>query len=311
MTASLINDLKQHPHQYDFAQAMRLLTHIKKSSTKRLKIELKAEAMPSGEASEVEYFSYTQDSAKLRVAKQALSGLFGVVPDYIYQEMLSALHNDDHALKDFLDVFNQRQLELTALLEQAPHLLIQQELNPEKSQLLRHLADLKQQHQGLFQYSLLFNQGHRNLATLEQILNDYFPYQMSVATKAHERRQLPKSALTRLGTQPNFNSGIGQGFLIGKTCLIHNHHLKISIQPANQKQLNQIRLDTQLADHIRQLIRHYLRDTTPISIYLQVKRAYLAKPMLSSNSQRAAKLGEVDCLAPERKPQQRIQILLK
>ncbi|GAK20080.1 hypothetical protein JCM19052_555 [Vibrio sp. JCM 19052] len=121
--------------------------------------------------------------------------------------MLFALHNDDHALKDFLDVFNQRHFELAAQLELAPHLLVQKELAKEKTDLLKQLANLKHEHGALFQYSLLFAQGHRNLETLEQILNDYFPYQIDVSTKSHERRQLPASSLTRLVRKTTITAG--------------------------------------------------------------------------------------------------------
>ncbi|ELV8724081.1 type VI secretion system baseplate subunit TssG [Vibrio harveyi] len=311
MSMSLINDLKANPHEYDFAQAMRLLMQMTKLSGHKLKLELKAEAMPHGDADDIQYFSFSDHSAKVRIAQQALSGAQGVIPNYIYEELLFALHNDDHALKDFLDVFNQRHFELAAQLELAPHLLVQKELAKEKTDLLKQLANLKREHGALFQYSLLFAQGHRNLETLEQILNDYFPYQIDVSTKSHERRQLPASSLTRLGQRDDYNSGIGQGFLIGKTCMTYNQHLVVSIQPANRKELHQIHRDTQLASHMRQLIQHYLRDATPISIYLNVKRAYLEKPRLSAQPDQAAKLGEVDCLAPERKPTERIRILLK
>ena len=42
MSMSLINDLKANPHEYDFAQAMRLLMQMAKQSGHKLKLELKA-----------------------------------------------------------------------------------------------------------------------------------------------------------------------------------------------------------------------------------------------------------------------------
>lgn len=308
---TLIHDLSQQPQKYDFVQAMRLLTHFIASSEQRIQIVLKAEAMPTGDASEIQYFSLKDNRAKFRLAKEALSGVKGVIPYYIYEELLLALHDDDHALKDFLDVFNQRYFELAAQLESKQWLLVQDELAPEKTQMLRELASLKEQHSHLFQYSLLLNQQTRNIKTLKQILNDYFPYQIEVTTKQSERRQLPNDSLTRLGTDRSYNSRIGQGFLIGKTCLTHFTHLLISILPANEQELTDIQNDRELAGCMTELIQHYLRDNTPVSIYLEVKRAYLARPQLSSSRMNAAKLGEVDCLAPERKPQQRVRILLK
>ncbi|NOH80009.1 type VI secretion system baseplate subunit TssG [Vibrio sp. RE86] len=308
---NVINDLTQNTNKYDFAQAVRLLNHFAKQSPEKIKLILKAEAMPTGDASEIQYFSLKNNKAKLRLAKQALSGVKGVIPYYIYEELLAALHDDDHALKDFLDVFNQRYFELVSQLEVRPWLAIQNELEPEKSKLLNQLSALKDTHGHLFQYTFLLNQGSRNLSALEQILNDYFPYDIEVATKPQERRQLPVDSLTRLGTHSTYNSRIGQGFLIGKTCLTHYSHLVVSIMPSSEQDLIDIQNDAQLAKTMRGLIEHFLRDNTPVSIYLKVKRAYLSRPTLSSNMQSAAKLGEVDCLAPERKPTQMISILLK
>lgn len=308
---NIIKDLSQNPQQYDFAQAMRMLSHFIEHSESRVQLVLKAEAMPTGDASEIQYFSLKSNKAKFRLAKQALSGVKGVIPYYIYEELLLALHDDDHALKDFLDVFNQRYFELVSQLESRQWLLVQNELNSDKTQLLHHIAALKEEHAHLFQYSLLLNQSSRSLTGLEQILNDYFPYEIDVTAKRFERRQLPSDSLTRLGTNQAYNSRIGQGFLIGKTCLTHFTHLLVSIRPANEQELLDIQNDAMLADCMKTLIQHYLKDNTPVSIYLEVKRAYLARPKLSSNMNQAAKLGEVDCLAPERKPQQRIRILLK
>ncbi|MGD8230491.1 type VI secretion system baseplate subunit TssG [Vibrio sp. TRT 1302] len=308
---NVVTDLTQNTEKYDFAQAMRLLARFIADSPQRIDLVLKAEAMPTGDASEIQYFSLKNNRAKLRLAKQALSGVKGVIPYYIYEELLAALHDDDHALKDFLDVFNQRYFELIAQLETQPWLLVQNELYPDKTQLLNQLAALEQQHGQFFQYAFLLSQSSRNLNALEQMLNDYFPFDIEVTAKHHERRQLPVDSLTRLGTHPDYNSRAGQGFLIGKTCLTHFNHLVVSIKPSNEQQLWDIQNDTMLARCMRDLIQHYMRDNTPISIYLKVKREYLSRPKLSSNKNLAAKLGEVDCLAPERQPQQLISILLK
>ncbi|OAJ92343.1 type VI secretion system baseplate subunit TssG [Vibrio bivalvicida] len=308
---NVVNDLTNNTEKYDFAQAMRLLSHFITQSDQRIRLVLKAEAMPTGDASEIQYFSLKNNNAKLRLAKQALSGVKGVIPYYIYEELLAALHDDDHALKDFLDVFNQRYFELIAQLETSPWLVVQNELHPEKTRLLNQIAALNDQHGNFFQYAFLLGQSSRNLASLEQMLNDYFPFDIEVAAKQQERRQLPVDSLTKLGVNRTYNSRIGQGFLIGKTCLTHFNHLVVSIKPANEQDLIDIQNDRMLATSMRELIQHYLRDNTPVSIYLKVKREYLSRPKLSSNINRAAKLGEVDCLAPERKPHKMISILLK
>ncbi|MBW3696949.1 hypothetical protein EK599_14710 [Vibrio sp. T187] len=305
-----VQDLAKQPERYEFVQAMRLLESMQSRSQVPFEMELKAEAMPTGNPQEIQYFSFKGNRAKLRLAKQALSGVKGVIPNYIYEELLNALHNEDHALKDFLDVFNQRHFEITYRAHVQRWLLVESEQNPKKTALLNHFAALGNRHSQYLQYSLLLNQQSRSLTTLAHILNDFFPYSISVECKTSERRQLPNDSLTRLGTQRQFNSKLGQGFLLGKTCLAHFNNLNIFVTPTSQKEFYEIQKDGHLAQSMLDLTQHYLRDSTPVSIYLSVMRSYLSRPTLSGNANVAARLGEVDCLAPERNPNQTVKILL-
>lgn len=308
---SIIQDLTQNAKSYDFSQVMRLLSQLQEHTGRKLRVELKAEAMPTGETNEVQYFSLKNNRAKIRLAKEALSGVQGVIPNYIYEELLAALHRDDHALKDFLDVFNQRHFEIVNNVESQSWLLLEQEQQAEKSALLQSMAALKAEHGKWFQYSFLLSQKSRSLSVLKQILNDYFPYDISLECEYSQRRQLPLDSLTRLGCRESFNSRIGQGFLLGKTCITHFSHIKVTIAPSSRQQFVQAQSDDELTDEILSLCHYYLRDTTPVSIYLQVKRAYLTQPKLSQHRELAARLGETDYLSPAYRPNNTVKILLK
>ncbi|WP_060982123.1 type VI secretion system baseplate subunit TssG [Vibrio splendidus] len=305
-----IKDLAAQPEKYDFSQAMRLLEQLQSQSTTPLQIQLKSEAMPTGNPQEIQYFSLKGNKAKLRLAKQALSGVKGVIPNYIYEELLAAIHNEDHSLQDFLDVFNQRHYEITYRTNARRWLLVESEQNPKKTALLSHFAALGKEHKEYLQYSLLLSQQSRSLTTLRKILNDYFPYSIEVECKAFERRLLPSDSLTRIGTDRDFNSRLGQGFLVGKTCLAHFNNLSIFVTPKNRNEFLEIQQDDQFAKAVLSLTQHYLKDSTPVAIYLNVKRSYLTRPRLSSKVSMAARLGEIDYLAPERNPNETVKILL-
>ncbi|WP_367986509.1 type VI secretion system baseplate subunit TssG [Vibrio sp. NTOU-M3] len=307
----VMQDIAANTGRYDFVQAMRYLLQLQSHSEQKISIQLKAEAMPIGDGDEIQHFSLKGNKAKLRLAKQALFGSQGVIPNYIYEELLAALHNEDHALKDFLDVFNQRYFEIDYRVESQKWLLLEKEQNHQKFELLNHLSALHTQHRAYFQYSFLLGQQSRSLSSIKQILNDYFPYSIDVTCQLHQRKKLPHNSLTRIGTREEFNSRAGKGFLLGKTCLAQFNHLNISITPASRSEFKQIEQDVYLGQTMMDIVQHYLRDNTSVSIYLNVKRAYLQRPTLSSSAQIAAKLGEVDCMAPERKPEQSVRILLR
>jgi len=305
-----IQDLSQHPERYDFDQAMRLLSAFNRENVHPIKVALSAEVMPTGTASPIEHFSLKNNQAKMRLAVQALSGVKGVIPNYIYEQLLASLHQEDHALKEFLDVFNQRHFELVNKAKNQTWLLLEHENAPDKVALIRHLASLKEQHQHYLQYLPLLGHKSRHLGTMQQMLNDYFSYTIQVSCTATETKLLAPDSLTRIGSSGGFNNQLGQGFLLGKYCEAQFSHLSIYLLPNSRAQFNEIKQDQQLAPEIHNLVHHYIRDATPISIYINVKRGYLLQPTLSSNPTEAARLGEVDCLAPQRRPEEMVKILM-
>ncbi|MEZ9233517.1 type VI secretion system baseplate subunit TssG [Vibrio amylolyticus] len=307
---SLLSDLTQNPNEWEFSQAMRQLSAFIAAHPRKIRLDLKAEAMPAGDANEIQYFSLKNNVAKLRLTKPALAGVQGVIPNYLYEELLSALHREDHALKDFLDVFNQRHYEILYHVTMKRSQLFDKEVSQKRSELLFQISNLKSSHQAYFQYSTLFNQHSRHLPTLKQILTDYFPFTFAVETRHSARQKLPQDSLTRLGLSAEFNSQLGQGFLIGNTCSVQFNRIDIFIVLENRSEYHQVANDDKLAQQVRELTQHYLRDNTPISIYMRLKRAYLSQPVLSSNYKNSARLGEASCLAPERKPADIVNILL-
>ncbi|MCK6265158.1 type VI secretion system baseplate subunit TssG [Vibrio sp. ZSDE26] len=307
---SLIRDLSQQPQEWEFAQAMRQLSQFVLNQPNKIRLELKAEVMPAGDSSDIQYFSLKNNVAKLRLTKSALAGVQGVIPNYLYEELLAALHREDHALKDFLDVMNQRHYEILYRVTMKQSLLLDQEISVKRSELLYQLANLSKKHHHYFQYCTLLNQNSRHLPTLAKMLTDFFPYRFQVKTRPSVRQKLPIDSLTRLGTEQHFNSRLGQGFLLGKTCHAQFSRIDIFILMDNENEYRQTVNDSNLALKVRELSQHYLRDSTPISIYLSVQRAFLAQPMLTSNFANSARLGEATCLAPERYPAETVNILL-
>ncbi|MDA9556437.1 type VI secretion system baseplate subunit TssG [Vibrio sp.] len=314
---NVLQDLAKNHKHYDFTQAIRLLHSLSKQQkalgiqSPSADIRLKAEAMPYGLISDITNIEQQPRYIQLTIAKQALSGIYGVVPSYIYEEMLSAIHQENNALRDFLDVFNHRHLEMMHLLETRKWLILENERVPDKIKRLLNLGALSADQDDYFQYTLLLSQKTRNINVLKRVLNDYFCYEIDVNCLFHERKQLPRDSLTQLRYHESGNNSIGHGFLLGKTCLTFFSRLNITITPKNANELTQIQTDAHIGNKIRELIQLFTRDNTPIFIYLNVKRSYIKQPMLSSNAYVAAHLGEVDCLSPERQPEKMMKLLLK
>ncbi len=308
---SLISALQAEPQRFEFVQTVRLLKQLGHQN-----IELQAEIMPVAPDLQVSRVELVADKAKITLCIEALSGAKGVIPHYIYEELLSGLHSENDALKQFLDVFNLRVFELDLKLRNRSWLLLQEEnakntLQPRISETLAKLSAINSRYvpgTELLKYSLLLGLKSRNLRDLSQLLQDYFGYQLQIQIKPPEKHSLPQNSLTTLGCS---NNRLGQGLLLGSHCQIANSHISITLQPASREEFIAIKQAKHLAKAIKEVSSLFLRDETKVSVYQEVKRSYLLNPILSSKPELAAKLGEVDYLAPHRIPEHRVKLLLK
>ncbi|MCG9625120.1 type VI secretion system baseplate subunit TssG [Vibrio mediterranei] len=314
LSSSPMNGLCNQPDDFEFAQAIRVLqSYCSDNPQNRTRLKLESEVIPSGDLSDVSQVEVTNRQIRLSIAKTALSGVYGVIPDYIYEELLEALHQEDEGLKAFLDVFNQRQFELTYKQETRAWLLLQNEQNNKLNTTLYHLSGLENSNRHLIQYTMLLGQNSRNLRTLEQLLNDYYELKISVQVTPYETRKLPEAATSNIGksVKSRKNNKLGRGLLIGSCCDVPSASIKVYIEPQNRHEVEQLKRDSRLANDVKSTVQHYLKDDTPVTIYLLILRQHLNAPVLSSNALTSAKLGEVDCLAPERFPQSKVRIRLR
>ncbi|MGF1776154.1 type VI secretion system baseplate subunit TssG [Vibrio nomapromontoriensis] len=336
----LIDALHNDPQSFDFTQVVRLLTahhnhpvkqsrlvklsdsvkhnHPVKSSQpekrgNRLSIHYQAAAMPDGDTHEIYSVDSDHNGIHLTLAMSALSGVKGVIPDYIYEELLTSLHQEESGLQAFLDIFNHRFFEITYSLRTQRWLLLQQEQDAHIYDRLAKISGLPSHAKSLFRYTLLFGQNSRNLNVLSQILNDYFELQIHVGVIHSEKRKLPTNAQSTIAKAANLrnNNALGQGLLLGSQCEVPNSGIQVYIEPIDRQQVKQLRSDHRLASAVKDIVRHYLKDDTPVMVYLLILRRYLGSPILSHQQQNAARLGEVDCLAPERFPDKKVKIRLR
>lgn len=314
---SVMDTALQRPKRFDFLQAIRLL----RSMAPDADVQLRVEPMPEGYAHEVQRIQQQGRDFQIRLGMQALSGVKGVLPDYLYEALLDSLHQDDHALSEFLDIFNHRFFQLNQRAMEQQNLLLQDEQEQfsgtlpnqvSQRQALSKLAALPV-HGGddaeLLGYSILLGLKVRSLSGLKQLLEDYFELAVQVQVGGSTRHRLPTSSLTRLGGA-SASSQLGQGMLLGKVGTLHRQRLEVLIEPRNQAEFVQLKDDTQLTQRLREVCHAYLRDSNDLRLYLHVRRAFISEPQLSADKRLAVRLGEANCLAPQAQPDEYRKILL-
>ncbi|WP_255526841.1 type VI secretion system baseplate subunit TssG [Photobacterium sp. BZF1] len=318
---SVASRLLSQPQQFDFIQAVRILNTI--SSAKGMDLELSADPMPKGAPSDVTAIKHSQDKITLSLGLEALSGCKGVIPDYLYAEMLQSLHQDDRALQAFLDVFNQRYFELRASLECSGNLLLRDE---RETVLAAHSSRLSQQaalanlfslpdmkgnasEQSTLRYGLLLGNKSRSLSGLKELLCSYFSLDVSPRVLPSELYRIRPTHQTKIGSQQGQNHLLGQGVVLGSKGEQAFKSIEIYITPQTKAEYKSLLKNTRLALAMTQLVRAYLKDNTEPKIYLYVKREYIDPPVLSMGKQ-SVRLGEANCLAPERNSSHFRKILL-
>ena len=308
---SVAMTLRQFPERFDFVQAIRLLEQL---GSQRL--TLCAEAMPLGDVPPVQQALLQGEQWQVKLALEALSGARGVLPDYLYQALLDSLHQDEFALQQFLDIFNQRfyqQLYQTLagqqlLLEDQRSIQHPSRVSPRQA--LSQLSAMPQAIDTPVQYSLLMGLKTGNLSVLKQLLEDYFALQVQLKVLESSVRRLPDHSTTRLSAASGRNNGLGTGMLLGRTAKLHRRYLEIYLEPRGRREFLTLKSDTQLAQTVSQMARGFLREASDIKLYLRVKRAFIQAPQLSANNRHSVALGEANCLAPQYNPEAFQNILL-
>ncbi|MEH6578001.1 MAG: type VI secretion system baseplate subunit TssG [Amphritea sp.] len=316
---SLAAQLGKHPQRLEFVQVIRLLRRLAQTRD----IRFCAEPMPVGNAPEVLAIDESGAATQVRLGLEALSGVKGVLPDYLYEELLSSLHDEDQALNDFLDIFNHRFYQLQHGVQEKGNLLLRDEQEMVDSDALTRdtqrcsltrlsaLPVTAVNDASLLSYSVLMGLKVRSLASLRQMLSDYFELQIQLDVESHSRHRLPDSSVTRLTTDGQQNNRLGQGLLLGRTASLHYHRLEVRVVPSDQEEFMRLQADSHFAGRLRELTQAYLGEATELKLYLYVKRAFISKPILSSRSQAAVRLGEANCLAPQLRPQEYRKILIQ
>lgn len=342
---SVVSRLLSQPQQFDFIQAIRILNTISAETGQRLR--LTADPMPKGLPPAVTGIEKNSDEVKLSLGLEALSGCKGVIPDYLYAEMLNSLHQDDTALHAFLDVFNQRYFELRASLESAGNLLLRDEKESIHTQpsarlsqqaamanmfalpqmprndgepLSRHGNDKSNNqssnqgnnpsnNQGTLRYGLALSNKSRSLSGLKRLLCNYFSLSITPYVLPSALYRIRPAHQTKIGCQLGQNHKLGQGVVLGSKGEQAFKTIEIYITPQTKVEYLSLLRNTHLALAMKQLVRAYLKDNTEPKIYLYVKREFIDSPTLSLGN-KSVRLGEANCLAPERNSRHFRKILL-
>lgn len=316
---SLATSVIEQPRRYDFIQVIRLLRQVAKEK----QIRFVPEPMPEGDSEEVIAVELGVTTCKVTLGMAALSGCRGVIPDYLYQELLKTLHQEEFSLQAFLDVFNHRYYQLFAD-STVSNLLLKEEKETfqtagltglRQRDALAQLSGLPESltnnaSTSLLRFSVLIGLKTRSLSSLKQLLSEYFDLDISAKVAEKNIYRMPLDCLTKLGQQQGQNQRLGRGFLLGKQGAQYFQSLEILVKPRSHREFLGLHANWHFARTLRELVSVYLRELTDVKVYLYVKRAYINEPQISALNG-GVRLGEANCLLPKYAPEEYRKILLQ
>ena len=312
--------LLSQPHTFDFVQVIRLL----RAMGSQANLELSPEVMPYGDASEVTRIRRSDNTLKIKLGLEALSGSKGVIPDYMYAELLNSLHQDDYALQKFIDVFNQRYLELKLHVETNRNMLLKQERDVQAGNVAGRLsqqaalacmfalpnANREKSDPSMLRHGMALGNKSINLNGLKRLLSNYFSLTVNPVVAPASFYRINTKYQTKLGRQQGQNQKLGQGFWLGSTGTQTFKALEINITPKTRSEYLGLLNNSHFASSMKSLVQAYLRESLDIRLYMYVKREYIDEPMLSSQKS-GLRLGEANCLVPHKRKSEFRKILIQ
>jgi len=320
--ASLIEQAKKEPEDFDLVQLVRVLNSHFSKVTKPFELIIEADPMPNNIEAEVSDVDFVGQKVIVSSSKTSLTSGYSVVPTYIYEELLTAFHDEQYALVDFLNIFNDRYFKLYVRTVEKTHLLLTDEIDryinsvsfqqkhhkKSQVQLASCLAQLSALPDELevknwLGYSMILGSPNRSLDDLQQVIADYFSLKVSINSGQLNKYKLDQENWTRLGVNKPLNNQknngqflpqnnqLGRGFLLGQRCWLSKKRINITLEAKSQDQLKLLVDETAWSRELANMTRSYLRDKTEIAIYLKAPDSWFQSIQLSVDIDKTVRLG--------------------
>jgi type VI secretion system protein ImpH len=253
----------------------------------------------------------SKDSARyqLEVSFTGLTGTLGALPHHYSSLIQTRLRNKDHTLRDFLDLFNHRQISLFyRAWEKYRYPFVQERLQKSSQEclMIRSLYSLaglglesvrnRRQLNDRFylKYGSLFAALPRSANSLERMLCDYFEIRAKVIQFCGRWMNLEDSSRSRL-TGRNLPAGqycqLGKGVVIGTRVWDVQSKYRIQIGPIDTQELRRYLPSGDVIRPICEAARSFTGGEVEVEIELKVNRSTLYPIRLGLDRKTGHQLG--------------------
>jgi len=243
--------LRREPFCFDFFQAVRLLERLMPGrepvggfvNPSSEVARFGASASISFPASQIQSIcSAAGEPVGMTVNFMGLTGPLGVLPLYYSELVLARVRAKDHALSDFLDIFNHRAISLFFQAWQKYRFTVAYERGA-RDRFSHHLLDLiglgtegLQNRQAvaddsLIYYAGLLGQWPRSASALRQVLTDYFDVPVEIEQFAGGWYKLDEDTQCRFEDDVSPSEQLGLGAVVGDAIWDQQSSVRVRLGP--------------------------------------------------------------------------------
>ena len=235
-----------------------------------------------------------------------LSGFDSALPDYLQAALQAGMHAEDHALRDFLGIFDRRLMALSLAAQKASILVLAKDAAGNDGAATRFAALTRLLGRGAgtpedIQLLLPLLARARGLEMLRRILAWRSGRTVRVSARFDMRAPIDPDNRSRLACPDGKTNRLGQSTVLGRFGHPQAGRLSVALVCPSAADLDALSQDTALLNEIRRLTIDYLREPAAVVFHARIARRELAPPRLSARGE-GHRLGPYGVLAPEAAP---------
>jgi type VI secretion system protein ImpH len=287
----LLSRLFAEPWTFDFFHAVHLLERLQPDRAaigefgdpRQEAVRLTTSTSVAFPASELQGLDASTTSPRMMVNFLGLTGPQGLLPLAYSLYVAERVRAGDHALKDFLGIFDHRALSLFYRAWEKTH-VTRSHGDTNRDWLTRHLFDLigfgsdaVRARLPLTDEALLFYAGLLALPTrpagaLEQLLSDFFGVPVSVEQFVGAWYPIEASTQSALGDESSASTQLGLGAVAGDEIWDQQSRARVRIGPLSRREYDEFLPGGSAYEPLRALVRLYTNDLIDFEIQLVLDR---------------------------------------
>jgi type VI secretion system protein ImpH len=287
----LLDRLFEEPWSFEFFQAVHLLEQLQPDrlriggfgDPRREAVRLTTSTSVAFPASEIQGLERRNDQPRMAVNFLGLTGPQGTLPLTYSLYVADRARAGDHAIKEFLGIFDHRILSLFFRAWEKTHAGIAHG-DPARDWLTKHLSNLVgmsvEALRGrmpfdddvLLYYTGLFGLPTRPAAGLEKLLTDFFDVPVQIEQFVGAWYPLERATQSELGDESSASSQLGLGAVAGDEIWDRQSRARIRIGPLARRQYDDFLPGGSAYEPLRAMARLYTNDMIDFDIQLVLAR---------------------------------------